>query len=191
MQPPRRKTYVIDKKLQYLLLVYNAIYFLIIVSALGLALFTPLIFEISDPSLSPRQQAEAADKLLYLHAYLWPALLLVLAILGFHSILVSNKIAGPLYRFRATFQKIAEGDLSRMARIRKGDLLINEQTNIDEMVSVLRTKISRIQAEEAALGELLTQIHGQEFGAEAKAILTQMEDRHERLKKETEFFKIE
>jgi hypothetical protein len=27
----------------------------------------PLIFEISDPMLSPRQQAEAAGKILYLH----------------------------------------------------------------------------------------------------------------------------
>src|SRR4030042_5260531 len=116
MGPIRRRTYIVDKKLEYRLLGYNAIYFFITLAALSLALFTPLIFEISDPSLSPREQAEVAGKILYLHSYLWPALLLVLVILGFHSVLVSNKIAGPLYRFRATFQRIIEGDISEIGR---------------------------------------------------------------------------
>ena len=190
MGPIRRRTYIVDKKLQYRLLGYNAIYFFITLAALSLALFTPLIFEISDPSLSPRQQAEVAGKILYLHSYLWPALLLVLVILGFHSVLVSNKIAGPLYRFRATFQRIIEGDISGSVKIRKGDLLINEQTRIDEMISTLKSKIGQIQAEEAAMGELLAQIHGQELSVEQKAVLTRLEGHHERLKKEAGFFRI-
>jgi len=189
MGPIRRRTYIVDKKLQYRLLGYNAIYFFITVAAVSLALFTPLIFELSDLSLSPRQQAEVAGKILYLHSYLWPALLLVLVILGFHSVLVSNKIAGPLRRFRATFQRIIEGDISESVRIRKGDLLINEQTKIEEMISTLQSKISQIQAEEAALGELLAQIRGQELSAEAKAVLTQLEKHHKRLKEEADFFK--
>ena len=190
MGPIRRRNYIVDKKLQYRLLGYNAIYFFITLAALSLALFSPLIFEISDPSLSPRQQAEVAGKILYLHSYLWPALLLVLVILGFHSVLVSNKIAGPLHRFRATFQRIIEGDISGSVRIRKGDLLINEQTRIDEMISTLKSKIGQIQAEEAAMGELLAQIHGQELSVEQKAVLTRLEGHHERLKKEARFFKI-
>jgi methyl-accepting chemotaxis protein len=190
MGPVRRKQYVVDKRLQYRLLGYNAIYFFITVAALSLALFTPLIFEISDPSLSPREQADIAGKILYLHSYLWPALLLILVILGFHSLLVSNKIAGPLYRFRATFQRIIEGDLSGTVRIRKGDLLINEQTKIDEMISMLQSKISLIQEEQEAVGALLAQLRGQELSAEAKATLTQIEEHCERMKKEAGFFKI-
>jgi len=186
----RRKTYVVDKKLQYRLLGYNAMYFFVTVVALGLALFTPLVFEISDPSLSPRQQAEVAGKILYLHSYLWPALLIVLVILAFHSVLVSNKIAGPLRRFRAVFQKITEGDISGTLRIRKGDLLINEQTKIDEMISVFQDKIGRIQAEEAAIGVLLHKLHEQELNDEHKAVLRELEEHHERLRKEAEFFKI-
>ena len=190
MGPIRRRNYIVDKKLQYRLLGYNAIYFFITLAALSLALFSPLIFEISDPSLSPRQQAEVAGKILYLHSYLWPALLLVLVILGFHSVLVSNKIAGPLYRFRAAFQRIIEGDISGAFKIRRGDLLINEQTKIDEMISILKSKISQIQAEEAAMGELLAQIRGLGLSAEQKAVLTQLEGHYERLKKEAGFFKI-
>jgi methyl-accepting chemotaxis protein len=188
--PIRRRTYVVDKKLQYRLLGYNAIYFFITLAALSLALFTPLIFEISDPSLSPRQQAEVAGKILYLHSSLWPALLLVLVILGFHSVLVSNKIAGPLYRFRAMFQRIIEGDISGFFKIRKGDLLINEQTKIDEMISILQDKIGRIQAEEAAIGELLAEIRGWKLSADQKAVLDQLAQHDDRLKKEAGFFKI-
>ncbi|MCU0596041.1 MAG: hypothetical protein MUC98_11360 [Desulfobacterota bacterium] len=189
MGPVRRKTVIVDKRLQYRLLGYNAIYFFVTVAALSLALFTPLIFEISDPSLSPREQAEIAGKILYLHSYLWPALFLVLVILGFHSVLVSNKIAGPLYRFRATFQKIIEGDLSGTVRIRKGDLLINEQTKIDEMVSMLQSKIGLIQQEQEAVAALLSQLRGQELSGPAKATLTQIEEHCERMKKEAGSFK--
>lgn len=185
----RRKTYIVDKRLQYRLLGYNAIYFFVTVAALSLALFTPLIFEISDPSLGPREQAEIAGKILYLHSYLWPALFLVLVILGFHSVLVSNKIAGPLYRFRATFQKIIEGDLSGTVRIRKGDLLINEQTKIDEMVSMLQSKIGLIQQEQEAVAALLSELRGQELSGSAKATLTQIEEHCERMKKEAGSFK--
>jgi len=64
----RRRTYLVDKKLHYRLLGYNAVYFFIAVLALGPALFTPSVFEISDPSLFPRQQAEVADKAFSLHA---------------------------------------------------------------------------------------------------------------------------
>jgi nitrogen fixation/metabolism regulation signal transduction histidine kinase len=186
----RRKTYIVDKRLQYRLLGYNAIYFFITAAALSLALFAPLIFEISDPSLSPRQQAEVAGQILYLHSYLWPALLLVLVILGFHSVLVSNKIAGPLYRFRATFQKIIEGDISGMVKTRKGDLLVNEQTKIEEMISMLKSRIRRIQEEEKAVGVLLAQLSGQELSAETKALLTKIEEHYERMRKEAEAFRI-
>jgi len=190
MGPVRRKTYVVDKRLQYRLLGYNAIYFFITVAALSLVLFTPLIFEISDPSLSPREQAEVAGKILYLHSYLWPALLLILVILGFHSVLVSNKIAGPLYRFRATLQRIIEGNISEPFRIRKGDLLINEQTKMDEMISTINSKIERIQVETAAMGEILARMREQGLSDEAKTLLSQIGEHHERLKKEADFFKV-
>jgi len=121
----RRKTYIIDKRLQYRLLGYNAIYFFITVAALALALFTPLVFEISNPSLPPRQQAEVAGKILYIHSYLWPAVFLILVILGFHSVLVSNKIAGPLLRFRRLFQRVIEGDISGTIRIRRGGICLS------------------------------------------------------------------
>jgi methyl-accepting chemotaxis protein len=186
----RRKTYIIDKRLQYRLLGYNAIYFFITVAALALALFTPLVFEISNPSLSPRQQAEVAGKILYIHSYLWPAVFLILVILGFHSVLVSNKIAGPLLRFRRLFQRVIEGDISGTLRIRRGDLLINEQTKIDEMIFMLQSRIGQIQAEEAAIGELLARIRGEELSAEQKSVLDQLAEHHERLKQEASFFRI-
>ena len=119
-----------------------------------------------------------------------PSISLVLVIVGFHSVLVSNKIAGPLYRFRATFQKIIEGDISGSVKIRKGDLLINEQTKIGEMVSILKSRIGRIQEEQDAMGPLLARIRGQELSADAKAALTQIEEHFEKMKNEARFFKI-
>jgi len=75
---------------------------------------------------------------------LWPAVLVVFIILSIHSILVSHRIAGPLYRFRQTFQQIIAGDISKMARIRKGDLLANEQEKIAEMMMIVAAILSNV-----------------------------------------------
>ena len=50
----RRKRYIIDKRLQYRLLIYNGIYLLVIILAIGAGLVLPLALELSNPNLSRR-----------------------------------------------------------------------------------------------------------------------------------------
>ena len=176
----RRKKYVIDKKLQYRLLAFNGIYFIVIVLAMATALFTPLMHELASPDLSPKEQGEAAGKVLYIHATFWPAVLFLLLILGAHSVLISNKIAGPLHRFQRMFQRIQDGDLSATMKIRKGDYLIDEQTRIAEMMDVLREKVEKIQIRRA---------WGDRMSDDAQARLISLEEHHRRLKEEIAFFK--
>jgi nitrogen fixation/metabolism regulation signal transduction histidine kinase len=78
-------------------------------------------------------------------------LLIVFLILAIHSVLVSHRIAGPLYRFKATFNQVAQGDLSKVVAIRKGDLLVNEQTKIEEMIGTLSSRLKNIKKEHAAM----------------------------------------
>jgi len=137
MRWPRRRNYIIDKSLQIRLLMYNGIYFMTIVLAIGVALFLPLYLDFTNPDLSSDQLLVVAERVLYLHNKIWPVILAVFVVLGLHSILVSHRIAGPLYRFRMTFQDIIDGNLSRFIRIRKRDYLVGEQAKIEEMVLVL------------------------------------------------------
>jgi methyl-accepting chemotaxis protein len=189
----RRRRYIVDRALQYRLLVYNAIYFVIIVLSIGLALFLPLYFQLSNPALSAAQQGELAGRVLYLHGNLWPAVLVVFIILSMHSILISHRIAGPLYRFRQTFQQIISGDISKMVNIRKGDLLANEQEKIAEMMAMLQSRIGKIRREQAAVEKVVEDLLGNpenpmEEGLKAKIAKIQVHNMA--LKKEVEYFKL-
>lgn len=188
----RRKRYLIDKKLQLGLLVYNVVYFLIIVSVIGVGLFLPLVIELSDGNLDIMQQGVVADKILYLHSRLGPGLLVIFLVFAVHSVLVSHKIAGPLYRFRATFQQVAEGDLSKVIGIRKGDFLLNEQAKIEEMISALRAKLSIVKSEQAVIERVVNQLvqDSAQSGGDLKRSIAALEECNSRLKKELEYFRL-
>ena len=189
----RRKRYIVDRKLQFRLLIYNGVYFLIITMAIWAGLFLPLALDLSNPNLSISEQGEVAGKILYLHSRLGPILLIVFLILGIHSVLVSHKIAGPLYRFKATFSQVAQGDLSRMVPIRKGDLLGNEWTRIQEMIGALSSRLKNIKKEHAAMEQALQSLlksQGNVSEDIAKEAFAQLEGCHLRLKKELEYFKL-
>jgi methyl-accepting chemotaxis protein len=188
----RRRKYIVDKKLQYRLLAYNCIYFLVIVAVIGIALFTPLVSQLSRPDLSLRQQGETADKILYIHAVFWPTVVVLFCVFAAHSILISNKIAGPLHRFRRMFERIMEGDLSDTIKIRKGDYLLVEQTKISQMIEALRSRIEDIRGEQEALEEGLKELRRigmDKTSSDAKRKLDWLEERSTRLKQEISFFK--
>ncbi len=189
----RRKRYIVDGKLQFRLLIYNGMYFLIITMAIWAGLFLPLALDLSNPNLSISEQGEVAAQILYLHSRLGPLLLMVFLILGVHSVLVSHKIAGPLYRFKATFNQVAQGDLSRVVPIRKGDLLVNEQTKIEEMIGALSSRLKSIKREHLAMEQALqslTKSQGNVSEKLSKEAIAQLEGCHLRLKKELEHFKL-
>ena len=141
---PKRRRILIES-LQYRLLFIHLIYFVTILLIFAGALFLPLILQLQSGSLSVLEQGEVAGQFLALHARVWPAMLVVLVLLALHSILVSHRIAGPLYRFRSIFKAIAEGDLSVRANLRKADYLGKESDSLNEMIMSLRTKLTDIK----------------------------------------------
>ncbi len=189
----RRRRYIIDKKLQLRLVIYNGIYFLIVIAVIGVGLFLPLALDLYNPSLSLVQAGEVADKILYLNAKLGPVLLIILLALCVHSVLVSHRIAGPLYRFRATFKQVAEGDLSKVVRIRRGDFLLNEQAKIEEMIEALRSKLTNIRNAQADIEQVINQLvheFSQSGSEHLKANISRLQDCDLRLKKELEYFRL-
>jgi methyl-accepting chemotaxis protein len=189
----RRRRYLIDKKVQLRLAVYNGVYFLIIIAVMGVGLYLPLALQLSDPHLDIAQKALVADRIFYLHHRLGPVLLIVLLVLCVHSVFVLHKIAGPLYRFRATFQQVAAGDLSKAVRIRQGDLLLNEQAKIEEMIEALRSKLINIRHEQEAIEHVIHRLvhdFSQSGRDDLKVNIKELEERHLRLKKELEYFRL-
>ncbi|MEF3279528.1 MAG: methyl-accepting chemotaxis protein [Elusimicrobiota bacterium] len=64
-------------------------------------------------------------------------LLIYIFIVIIASAVISHKIAGPIYKFEKSCQKIAEGDLTHRVYLRKGDSLIELQDAFNNMMEKL------------------------------------------------------
>ncbi|MDR0291921.1 MAG: hypothetical protein LBI01_04030 [Elusimicrobium sp.] len=141
--PPQqfqRRIIFIKKDLQY------GYMFLIVVSVLlGIAI---TVFEVLSTFQSVYKDYPAILQPLYgrltsifLTFGLKIAVYLALVIL--FSAILSNKLAGPIFRFEKTCDEIAEGDVTKRVRLRKGDQFITLQNKFNNMMDVLDKRIKR------------------------------------------------
>ena len=137
----QRKGYrVVNRSLQYRFLAIVIVYSFVIVLFLALFMFVPDIVRLQDESLSFDARAAAADKMLTLHARVWPAILLVICLVALHSFRFFHRLIGPLYRFRQVYEQVRNGDLNLKVKIRKKDYLHEEEAALNRMLETLSIK---------------------------------------------------
>ena len=153
----RRRKFVIDRKLQFKLLLYSVGYILFYIVAIGAGLFVPLMIQLSNADQTSPEALVVATNFLYLHYHFWPVALLSVIVVALHSILTSHRIAGPLYRFRRIFLDLKEGTIPKEVHLRRRDLLESEMQSINEMLDGLRVRISGIQRAEELLGQSIAE----------------------------------
>ena len=154
----RRRSYIVNKPLQYRFLAIILIYCLTIVLFLAVFLFVPDIIRMQDKNLSLEARAGAANKILTLHARVWPAVIAIIAVAAFHSFRSFHRLIGPLHRFRSVFEQVGNGDMSFTVQIREKDYLHQEEAALNEMLEMVAGKVRTIQEAGAealkSLGEL-------------------------------------
>lgn len=141
----RRRSYVVNKSLQYRFLALIIIYSLVIVLFLAAFLFIPHIIRMQDESLSFHARAAAAEKILTLHVSVWPVLLFIICLVALHSFRSFHRLIGPLVRFRSVFGQVGNGDLSLKMKIREKDYLHQEEEALNNMIGMLSEKMKNIQ----------------------------------------------
>ncbi len=141
MATRRKRTRILIARFQVQLLLINILYSIAILLIFAAALFLPLILQLNNETISIIEQAEAASQFLSLHARVWPAIFVIFVLLAIHSLFVSHRIVGPLYRFRRIFRTVAQGDLTVRANLRKHDYLENESDVLNEMIGSLQTQV--------------------------------------------------
>lgn len=142
----RRRAYpIIDRSLQYKFLFMILAYGLITIAILAIALFIPDIIAVNNEHLSLEMRGAAAQRILALHARVWPSVIAVVCLLGIHSFRVFLRIVGPLFRFRWAFSKIGKGDLNFRVRLRKKDQLRQEAKMFNEMMDIVAVKWGKMQ----------------------------------------------
>ncbi len=142
MKPVKRSQLLISV-LQVRLMLLSVAYLLTLALVLGAVLFWPLAQRMDDVEISAAERASAASELLALHARFWPAFAIVAATFISHQLIVSHRIAGPLYRIRQVLKAMARGDMPKEVRLRERDLLGEEASELNTLIQALRARLQQ------------------------------------------------
>ena len=154
----RRKRLFIDE-LQVRLLSINVAYFAAILSIFAVALFAPLVIQLVGSTEGPEwEQQLVAAQFLYLSNTIWLPLVLTFVALGAHSVLISHRIAGPLYRLRSLLRSVAEGDLVARAALRDKDYLKTDAKVVNDMIEKLGALIEDVDERAYELRKTVQQL---------------------------------
>ena len=140
----KRRRLLVDR-FQYKLIAVSVVHFGMVLLVFLVALLLPLMLRLDDPSATYFEKNQVADVLLFFNEQLWLPLIAVFLLLTVHSLFVSHRIAGPLYRFKMVFKAMAEGDLAIRANIRKHDYLHPHAKALNEMIEALETKVRGLE----------------------------------------------
>jgi methyl-accepting chemotaxis protein len=162
---------------------------------LAVFLFVPDIIRMQDASLSLEARAGAANKILTLHARVWPAVIAIICVAGFHSFRSFHRLIGPLHRFRSVFKQVGSGDLSHTVRIREKDYLHQEEGELNEMLGMITERVRTIQQAGAealkSLAELERKVNQDPNWSEThKAVMRHHRLRLEKLLDTAQYFRV-
>ncbi len=127
---------------------------MVYIGLLTLFIFAPLAYRLYSGEVTPELQ-EAANAFLALHEHFWPAILLVLIVVGFHSIQLSHRLAGPVYRFRQTLKQMRQRDFSVQITLRKKDFFSEMMDEMNETNRTLSSEISKLREKDDTMRRMI------------------------------------
>lgn len=154
----RRQKKFIDREIQgrlALMVVKNALVYLLL---LAIFIFVPLAIRLNAEESTPELH-DAANAFLALHEHFWPAIFFVLIVIGIHSIRVSHRMVGPVYRFKETLKGIGKNDLSYTVTLRDGDFFVDLMDEINKMTLSLRSGLQELKDKEGALRRAVSDLN--------------------------------
>jgi len=175
----RRRMYLIDKRLQLrftgLVVALVVIYSLFLGGATYINYrLSSIVFEntsIYDPVIEESIKAEGRRTVLVTTTFL----VINGIVIGLALVLLTHKVAGPLYRIRTHFGSIRDGKIPTQLKLRKNDELTHVAESFNEMTQVLRARTEQDASETAAMAESVRELvevlakSGQCAGAAEKA----------------------
>jgi len=191
----KRKQLIIDKQAQLKVLAVIAIYMMVAVLLTALLIFLPSFIKLSGSEITA-EKYNAAKEVLVLHQRFWPAVLIVVVLLGGHSIFMFHRLFGPLYRFKCVMQEITGGDLSCNFRLRDKDSLQEEARIMNEMINSLRGKIGTFKNDSQTLFQAIeraaSEVDRQDFSPErVKSALSDVRQMEEKIRQGLDAFRTD
>ncbi len=190
----RRRKFLINRDVQFTLLFSSIFNIFLFLTVVGAALFIPLFVELEKGSGSLEFRQATAEIILYLHANFWPAALFSLVLIGLLSVRTSHRIVGPLYKITLAIESLKNGRLPKSVRGRDGDFLAPEIDITNQMLDILRMRVTEIQSAQAELNDAIAQCHNIIGHASTEEIIQRMNDIDEKAIQLTDsigYFKVE
>ncbi len=188
----KRRHLIVDR-FQYRLIAISVVHFGLVLLIFLVAMLLPLMLRLDDPSATFFEKQQVADVLLFFNEQLWLPLAAVFMLLTVHSLFVSHRIAGPLYRFKIVFKAMAQGDLAIRANIRKHDYLHPHARSLNEMIEALESKVRGLADQALRLKEDAAQLKdavNSGTKAETQKALQRVESQLDALKGQLAYFTI-
>ncbi|KHE92572.1 MAG: methyl-accepting chemotaxis protein [Candidatus Scalindua rubra] len=163
----KRRQYIIDRRFQYSLIskfailaasiVTGSLFFLVLIyyiyGDIQVSVEQPIPFDLSDSFVDNEEMVTYS-----LMNLLWPVLSICLVgtivFTFFFSLIVSHRMAGPVYRMRNLLEEMAKGDLSRpVSCLRKKDEFKHLYADINNVKEHWRLQIQELQLACRQFGE--------------------------------------
>ncbi|NTV29254.1 MAG: methyl-accepting chemotaxis protein [Candidatus Omnitrophica bacterium] len=104
------------------------------------------------------------------------------------TLLVSHKIAGPLYRFKQSFRELSQGNFSSQVRLRKDDQLHEVATEFNQMINAVRNQVHEANLATQAIKKELDEIGEFNIEDQKRHRFTEIKLQVQELEKALRFF---
>jgi len=151
------KNYLIRKDIQLKFICINLLFMFLITFVTIFVILFPLIALMYQTD-NLETQYQAAKSFVVIFKDLPIALGLVLILFLMQQLLTTHQLCGPLANFAETFEKIAEGDLTRKVNLRRYDFLNKEKQHINKLIDSLTRTIGSIKEEHHKLLSVLNEV---------------------------------
>lgn len=152
----QRWRYIVDWKLQGSLIIHGLTYGGMVLLAVSLGIFSPLLWDLGSVDLAGGYE-EQAIVMLYLHERFWMLAAMCLVIVVFGSVRYSHRVAGPMVRYKRNLKLLAEGKLPPPLRTRRADFMKEEVSCLNKAVVGVGERVDAIRRAQAELRVKLTE----------------------------------
>jgi len=170
MQRFKRRQLIVSE-FQNKLTLLNVGYLFMLALTFGVVVLWPLVKASRDPDASELARASAARDLTATLSIMWPGVLAMVALYATHQVVLTHRLAGPLYRIRVTMVGMARGVFPAQIRLRKNDMLNEEAAVLNQLLSNLREHVSTVRNEQERMQTALEALDKRPEDSAAKAEL--------------------
>ncbi|RMF97389.1 MAG: methyl-accepting chemotaxis protein [Candidatus Schekmanbacteria bacterium] len=144
MKGNKRKKVLVDKVAQTKYAVAVVLYLIIYTVIISFLIYLPTITVLSEKTAPLEKKIEAANQFFFLEKRYLPVVLLVMIAMALHSVTITHKFFGPIFRFKEAARSIAEGKMAERVLRRKNDYLKDFEVEFNNMVNALNMRFLEI-----------------------------------------------